>query len=130
MRGKLRTKAPKKIRSSLRKNKDNRAEMGQFAAHQIVGPGGAVMLRPRICYVLSLLRIHNPDCKHCAAHLICGNELRKRLEELNEPRQAISDRFPDAGGIAVNVKTKNSHGVRAVQLPATMLQSVKQRNAA
>jgi len=92
--------------------------------------GGAVMLRPRICYVLSLLRIHNPDCKHCAAHLICGNELRKRLEELNEPRQAISDRFPDAGGIAVNVKTKNSHGVRAVQLPATMLQSVKQRNAA
>jgi len=72
--------------------------MGEFALDQIVGSGGAVMLRPRICYVLSLLRIHNPDCKHCAARLICGNELRKRLEELNDPMQAISDRFPEAGG--------------------------------
>ena len=45
--------------------------------------GGAEMARPRICYVLSLLRIHSPDCKHCMAHLTCGNELRKRLEELN-----------------------------------------------
>jgi len=38
---------------------------------------------------LSLLRIHNPDCKHCAAHLTCGYELRKRLEELNEPAQLV-----------------------------------------
>ena len=52
------------------------------------------------------------------------------MEELNDPMQAISDRFPEAGGIAVNVKTKNSHGVRVEQLPATILQSVKQRNAA
>jgi hypothetical protein len=47
----------------------------------------AVKLRPRICHLLSLLRIHSPNCKHCSAHLICGNELRKRLEELNEPSQ-------------------------------------------
>jgi len=47
--------------------------------------GGAVMLRPRICYLLSLLRIHSPDCKHCMAQLTCGNELRRRLEELNAP---------------------------------------------
>ena len=105
--------------------------MGEFALDQIVGSGDAVMLRPRICYVLSLLRIHNPDCKHCAARLSCGNELRKRLEELNEPMQAISESvFQEAGGTAVKVKTNNSHGVRVVQLPATMLQSVKQRNAA
>jgi len=123
-------KHPKKSCSSLRESKDSPAGMGEFALDQIVGSGGAVMLRPRISYVLSLLRIHNPDCKHCAAHLICGNELRKRLEELNEPMQAISDRFPEAGGIAVNVKTKNSHGVRVDQPPATMLQSVKQPNAA
>jgi hypothetical protein len=104
--------------------------MGEFALDQIVGSGGAVMLRPRICYVLSLLRIHNPDCKHCAAHLICGNELRKRLEELNEPMQAISESvFQETGGIAVNLKTKNSYGVRVVQMPA-VLQSVKRRNAA
>ena len=42
------------------------------------------MLRPRICYVLSLLRIHSPDCEHCMAHLTCGDELRERLAELNE----------------------------------------------
>ena len=47
--------------------------------------GGAVMLRPRICNLLALLRVHNPDCKHCMARLTCGTELRKRLEELNRP---------------------------------------------
>jgi len=45
--------------------------------------GGAVMLRPRICHVLSVLKIHRPDCEHCMARLTCGHELRKRLEELN-----------------------------------------------
>jgi hypothetical protein len=49
-----------------------------------------VKLRPRICYVLSLLRVHSPDCKHCVAHLTCGDELRKRLDELNGRPQACS----------------------------------------
>jgi hypothetical protein len=48
-----------------------------------------VSLRPRICYVLSLLRIHSPNCKHCLARLTCGTELRKRLEELNERAQPV-----------------------------------------
>jgi hypothetical protein len=43
-----------------------------------------------MCYVLSLLRIHSPDCEHCMAHLTCGNELRKRLEELNRRTQPFS----------------------------------------
>jgi hypothetical protein len=38
---------------------------------------------------LSALRIHSPDCKHCAVYLTCGNDLRKRLEELNEPSQPV-----------------------------------------
>ena len=50
-------------------------------------------MRPRICYVLSLLRIHSPDCKHCMARLICGDELRKRLEELNGRTQQSAARF-------------------------------------
>ena len=41
-------------------------------------------LRPRICRVLCLLRIHNPDCKHCAARLTRGHVLRQRLEELRK----------------------------------------------
>jgi hypothetical protein len=47
--------------------------------------GVAVNLRRRICYLLSLLRIHRPNCKHCAACLTCGTELRERLQELNGP---------------------------------------------
>jgi len=62
--------------------------------------GRVVTLRPRICYVLSLLRIHNPNCKHCAAHLTCGNELRKRLEELNELLLPVQ--FPGVpGGVEI-----------------------------
>ena len=80
---------PKKICSSLRKSNDNPAEVGQFAPDQIVQRGCVVTLRPRICYVLSVLRIHNPDCKHCMAHLTCGGDLRKRLEELNEQPQPV-----------------------------------------
>jgi hypothetical protein len=43
----------------------------------------AVNLRSRICYLLSILRIHQPDCEHCAARLACGVAIRKRLAELN-----------------------------------------------
>ncbi len=35
------------------------------------------------CYLLSLLRIHSPDCERCNAHETRGDEMRKRLEELN-----------------------------------------------
>jgi hypothetical protein len=35
------------------------------------------------CSLLSLLRIHHPDCEHCKAREKYGIEMRKRLEELN-----------------------------------------------
>ncbi len=35
------------------------------------------------CCLLSLLRIHHSDCKRCNARETCGDEMRKRLEELN-----------------------------------------------
>jgi hypothetical protein len=35
------------------------------------------------CYLLSLLRIHRPDCEHCKALEKCGIEMRERLAELN-----------------------------------------------
>ncbi len=35
------------------------------------------------CHLLSLLRIQHPDCELCNARETCGDELRKRLEELN-----------------------------------------------
>jgi hypothetical protein len=51
----------------------------------VVEVGVAVNLRRRFCYVLSLLKIRRPNCKHCAACLTCGTELRERLQELNGP---------------------------------------------
>jgi hypothetical protein len=39
------------------------------------------------CYLLSLLRIHRPDCEHCKAREKCGLEMRERLEELNRRTQ-------------------------------------------
>ena len=42
-----------------------------------------------------------------------------------EEFEVISDPFPEAGGIAVSVKTKKGDGVRVIQLPATVLQSVE-----
>jgi hypothetical protein len=40
-------------------------------------------MRRWICYLLSLLRIHRPDCEHCDACECCwGEDMRKRLNEL------------------------------------------------
>ncbi len=35
------------------------------------------------CYLLSLLRIQHPDCELCNAREKYGEEMRRRLEELN-----------------------------------------------
>jgi hypothetical protein len=42
------------------------------------------------CYLLSLLRIHRPDCEHCKALEKCGLDMRERLEELNWRTQPYS----------------------------------------
>jgi hypothetical protein len=36
-----------------------------------------------MCSLLFLLRIHRPDCEDCHLRETCGDETRKRLEELN-----------------------------------------------
>ena len=35
------------------------------------------------CYLLSLVRLHSPECERCNAHETHGDEMRKRLEELS-----------------------------------------------
>ena len=44
-----------------------------------------------------------------------------------EEFEVISDPFPENDGIAVQVKTKRNSTVRILQLPATVVQSVKGR---
>jgi hypothetical protein len=42
-----------------------------------------------------------------------------------EEFEVISDPYPEAGGIAVSVRSKKGDGIRSVQLPETILQSVR-----
>ena len=39
-------------------------------------------LRLRMCSLLSLLKIRHPDCEHCNIVDTCGEQMRRRLEEL------------------------------------------------
>lgn len=54
-----------------------------------------------------------------------GYGASQRVRLYGEEFEVVSDPFPDAGGIAVHVKAKTETGTRVVQLPATVLQSVK-----
>jgi hypothetical protein len=47
------------------------------------------------CSLMSLLRIHHPDCQYCKAREAYGIEMRKRLEELNWRVQANVSNFGD-----------------------------------
>lgn len=61
----------------------------------------------------------------CASVKRLGYGAMQNIRLYGEEFEVISDPFPEAGGIAVNVKSKKSNGVRVVQLPATVLQSVR-----
>ncbi|HUD66385.1 MAG TPA: hypothetical protein VMQ17_17490 [Candidatus Sulfotelmatobacter sp.] len=56
-----------------------------------------------------------------------GYGAKQNIRLYGEEFEVISDPFPEAGGIAVSVKTKKGNGVRVIQLPATLLRSVKGR---
>jgi hypothetical protein len=69
---------------------------------------------------------------------ICANVKRmgyaapSRVRLYGEDFEVLSDPFPEAGGIAVRVKTTKDPKVRVMGLPATVLQRIraKVRNAA
>ena len=61
----------------------------------------------------------------CASVKRLGYAASQNIRLYGEECEVISDPFPEAGGIAISVKTKRSDGIRVVQLPATVLQSVR-----
>jgi hypothetical protein len=63
------------------------------------------------CYLLSLLRIHHPDCEHCNVRETCGHEMRKRLEELNWRTQPYSPNNGDHGEVVEVFDSKPSEVV-------------------
>ena len=58
-------------------------------------------------------------------HLGYGVSASVRL--YGEDFEVVSDPFPEAGGIAVQVTTKKNTNVRVLRLPVTVLQSVRGR---
>lgn len=45
-----------------------------------------------LCIVLTLLRMHRPDCERCSALQEClGHDMRKRLEELREQSTMLEE---------------------------------------
>jgi len=61
----------------------------------------------------------------CASVKRLGYGAKQNIRLYGEEFEVISDPFPEAGGIAVSVKTKKGNRVRVIQLPATVLQSVR-----
>jgi hypothetical protein len=61
----------------------------------------------------------------CASVKRLGYGSLQSIRLYGEEFEVISNPFPEAGGIAVSVKTKKGDGVRVIQLPATVLQSVE-----
>ncbi|MGC2449239.1 MAG: hypothetical protein WA477_16440 [Candidatus Sulfotelmatobacter sp.] len=66
----------------------------------------------------------------CAGVKRLGFGAKQTVRLYGEEFEVVSDPFPEAGGIAVTVKTKKSDSVRTLQLPSTVLQSVRGRVSA
>lgn len=63
----------------------------------------------------------------CAKVRHLGFAASGRIRLYGEDFEVLSDPFPEAGGIAVHVKTKKDSSIRVLRLPATVLQSVRGR---
>ena len=63
----------------------------------------------------------------CASVKRLGYAARQHIRLYGEEFELVSDPFPEADGIAINVKSKKGTNVRVVRLPATVLHSVKGR---
>lgn len=61
----------------------------------------------------------------CAGVKRLGYGASQKIRLYGEEFEVVSDPFPEAGGIALKVKTKKNASVRVVQLPATILKSVR-----
>jgi hypothetical protein len=79
------------------------------------------------CYLLSLLRIHRPDCELCKAREKCGFQMRERLEELNWRTQPSSLNNEDYGGA---VRVFDSKPGELVASPAISLEQQQHQKIA
>ncbi len=67
--------------------------------------------------------------KVCAHVKDLGYGVSSRIRLYGEEFEVMSDPFPEANGIAVQVRSKKDSRIRALQLPATVVQSAKARRS-
>ncbi len=63
----------------------------------------------------------------CARVRHLGYARSSRVRLYGEEFEVVSDPFPEADGVAVHVTSKKDSKIRVLQLPATVLQSVRGR---
>jgi hypothetical protein len=74
----------------------------------------------------SHLEISNSNNEEvCAGVKRLGYGAKQTVRLYGEEFEVISDPFPEAGGIAVTARMKKNDSIRVVQLPSTVLQSVR-----
>jgi hypothetical protein len=78
--------------------------------------------------IMTSHNIESPSVSEiCAQVKHLGYAVSGQIRLYGEEFEVLSDPFPEDDGIAVRVKTKKSSRIRVLQLPATVLQSVKGR---
>jgi hypothetical protein len=71
----------------------------------------------------------SPSLSEVCAHVKhLGYAASEHIRLYGEEYEVVSDPFPEEDGIAVHVKTKRNSTARVLQLPATVVQSVKGRS--
>jgi hypothetical protein len=63
----------------------------------------------------------------CARVRHLGYAVSGKVRLYGEEFEVVSDPFPEADGVAVHVTTKKDSRIRVLQIPATVLQSVRGR---
>lgn len=72
--------------------------------------------------------LENPSMSEvCARVRHLGYAVSGRIRLYGEEFEVVSDPFPEADGIAIHVTTKKDSKIRVLQIPATVLQSVRGR---
>jgi hypothetical protein len=75
----------------------------------------------------------SPEVRHPATHEICTNVkklgyvISAHIRLYGEEFEVLSDPVPESGGIALRVKARKDSRICVVQLPATVLQSLRGR---
>jgi hypothetical protein len=79
--------------------------------------------------IMVLGNFDSPSLSEMCAHVKhLGYAAPGRIRLYGEEFEVVSDPFPEDDGIAVQVRTKRNSAVRILQLPATVIQSVKGRS--